>query len=112
MVMKNGGGGGNRTHGTARRYDNQKPNKSTTEHTQILELSGTCAKGGSGRKNRSDTSFGQRCDSSLRSECAICVSQPDVPPELKCVADAWPDIPEPIRAAIVAMVRSVTGEEQ
>jgi len=32
-------------------------------------------------------------------------------PRLAMVVDAWPDLPEPIRAAILAIIRSATGEE-
>ena len=31
-------------------------------------------------------------------------------PRLAAVVDAWPDLLEPIRAAILAMIRSATGE--
>ena len=33
-------------------------------------------------------------------------------PRLATVVDTWPELPEPIRAAILAMVHSITGEHQ
>ncbi len=32
------------------------------------------------------------------------------PPDLAAVIDAWPDLPEPIRAGIVAMVKAASGK--
>jgi hypothetical protein len=37
---------------------------------------------------------------------------PDLTPDLACVIDSWHDLPEPIRVAILAMIRSTTGEEE
>ena len=34
---------------------------------------------------------------------------PELPPDLAEVAAAWPDLPEPIRAGILAMIRSASG---
>ena len=33
-------------------------------------------------------------------------------PSLATVVNAWPDLPEPIRAAILAVIRSATEEER
>ena len=33
-----------------------------------------------------------------------------LPPDLAAVADAWPDLPEPIRAGILAMVKAASKE--
>ncbi len=33
----------------------------------------------------------------------------NLPPDLTAVIDAWPDLPEPIRAGIVAMVKAASG---
>jgi hypothetical protein len=32
-----------------------------------------------------------------------------LPPDLAAVAAAWPDLPEPIRAGILAMVKAASG---
>jgi hypothetical protein len=34
----------------------------------------------------------------------------DPPPDLAEVTAAWPDLPEPIRAGILAMIRSASGK--
>ena len=33
-------------------------------------------------------------------------------PDLAAVVKAWPDLPEAVRAGIVAMVKAATGEDQ
>ena len=33
----------------------------------------------------------------------------DLPPELAEIADAWPGLPEPVKAGILAMVRAAQG---
>ena len=35
---------------------------------------------------------------------------PETPPDLAEIIDAWPALPEPIRAGILAMVRSSSGQ--
>ena len=34
---------------------------------------------------------------------------PNLPPDLAAVVDAWPNLPEPIRAGIVAMIQAASG---
>jgi hypothetical protein len=34
-----------------------------------------------------------------------------VPPDLAAVVAAWPTLPEPIRAGILAIVKAASGEE-
>ena len=48
--------------------------------------------------------------SNLRRLPTICPPTPvRSPPDLAAVIDAWPDLPEPIRAGIVAMVKAASG---
>jgi hypothetical protein len=32
-----------------------------------------------------------------------------MPPDLSAIIDAWPSLPEPIRAAVLALVKAVLG---
>jgi hypothetical protein len=34
----------------------------------------------------------------------------EVPPDLAAVVAAWPTLPEPIRAAVLALVKAASGE--
>jgi len=38
-------------------------------------------------------------------------TRPTLPPDLAAVIDAWPNLPEPIRAGILAMVKAASGRE-
>ena len=52
----------------------------------------------------------QNHNSTLRSKCVICVSHLDWAEDLWDVVNAWSYLPEPLRAAILAIVNSVKAE--
>jgi len=37
--------------------------------------------------------------------------KPWVPPDLTAIVDTWPELPEAIRAGILAMVKAASGKE-
>ena len=48
----------------------------------------------------------QVSDTSLRKKCALCVRDFQLPADLARVMEAWPDLPQHIRAAILALVKT------
>ncbi len=56
----------------------------------------------------SPTPSEQVSDPSLRQKCALCVHSLEESPALARLVKAWPGLPEPIRAAILAMIHSAT----
>ncbi len=90
--------------------DTRNPGTSTTEPTQSLPHSGACDKGRTTRKDRTQTVSEQSSGSGLQSKRALCVHRTDLSPDLARVVDTWPALPVPIRKAILAMVRTATGE--
>jgi hypothetical protein len=50
----------------------------------------------------------QQEDKAMHSECAICVQRyrPPLPPDLSEVVDAWDNLPDAVRAGILAMVHA------
>lgn len=64
------------------------------DETEIQAETGTC------------TLSEQNHDSSLRSKCALCVHQISTPDDLKSVIDAWLELPEVIRKAIMALIQA------
>lgn len=103
---------GNRTHYGAKTDDEQNPYTSTTEPTQSLAGSKTCVDCLTGCKDKTTTRSGQNPNGSLRPKCALFVPRPKMHPDLAFVVDAWEDLPEPIRVAVLALIRSATGEGQ
>ena len=66
-----------------------------------------------GGSDKSATSSEQVQDADLRSEKALCRHKDSgeaLPPGLTKVVSAWPDLPEAIKAGIVAMVEASCGE--
>ena len=88
MELQASGGGGIRTHGTAMRYtgfrdrftDSATPNVDKDLRLIIPALA----------------AHGQRATSNPA-------------PDLAAVIDAWPTLPEPLRAGILAMVQAASG---
>ena len=67
------------------------------------------AKQGKRGEDKSTTTFKHVPNIVLQSDYAQCRTKV-MPPELAHVVRAWPELPEPIRAAILAIVKSATGE--
>lgn len=57
-------------------------------------------------KNKRNSRTGPRSDAESD---AFTARSPETPPDLQAVIDAWPALPEPLRAGILAMVRGVAG---
>ena len=81
----------------------------TAETTQNITESGVCGKRKNGDNDRSATPSEQVPGASLRRECATGVLTPALPPDVAGVVKAWPELQEPIRAAILAMIQSATA---
>jgi hypothetical protein len=61
----------------------------------------------SGQGGQSGDSPGHSEDTLGDSACCACVAQPEkLAPDLKELVDAWPRLPEAVRAGILAMVRA------
>lgn len=73
-------------------------NQCKIEHLRRMEFSA---------ENKNLTTPQHSSDASLRSEFVICLSKENTPPDLKLIMDAWSELPEAIRNAIVAMVQAV-----
>jgi len=71
-------------------------NQCKTEHLQKGEFSAG---------NRNHTTLQQVSDTSVRAEFVICLSKEYCPEDLKLVMDAWSELPEAIRNAIVVMAK-------
>ena len=88
------------------------PDKPRSFHVQTLANKDTCRAGKGGAEDKSVTPCEQIQDGALHPNCVLCVhkdSGESLPPDLRLVTDAWPDMPEAVKAGIVAMVSSATG---
>ena len=84
----------------------QKHNTSCTESTQFITEQAIEAQ----PKRQFLAEPIQKHNTSLRQKCATCVLQNLEPAEVKLVIDAWPDLPDAMKAGIVAMVRACKRE--
>jgi len=87
----------------------QNMNKAGTHSTQNLADTWANDDVGVRGEDKSTTTFKHVPNIVLQSDYAQCRTKA-LPPELSRVVKAWPELPEPIRAAILAMVKSATGE--
>ena len=89
----------------------QDPDKSCASSMQTLAASDTCGPRQDPAPNRTPTPSEQPKNASLRKKCAHPCAPPPlphtangVPPDLAHIMDAWLELPEHIRAAVLALV--------
>ena len=86
------------------------PDKSRSFRVQTHAESSTCNAGQAGAEDKSATPSQQVQSGVLRPKCvqSVLADSPGeaLPHDLRAVVDAWPDLPDAVKAGIVAMIRA------
>ena len=87
----------------------QNGDKSATESAQDPTESRACAESAHRTADNTATLPRQLDDRSAHQKCAVLLPDPDaLPADLAAVVDAWPTLPEPIKAGVLAMVKAAS----
>ena len=89
----------------------QKPHTDATTSVQDVAESGAPDDAGARGGDKSTTPSAQSQGTVLRPEYAQCRTKA-LPSDLARVVKAWPELPEAIKAGVLAMVKAATGDRR
>jgi hypothetical protein len=87
----------------------QNGDKSATESAQNRTESMPCAESAQSGPDNTATLPEHTNNAHTQQKCAVLLPEPDaVPADLAAVVNAWPTLPEPIKAGVLAMVKAAS----